>query len=231
MGGRCGSRGVVWVRQDQATARPEARRRSLRDAQAGRGRSNYAGPMVYAPADRLVRLDAVGVTLREYRPGDEADLHAAFADPEIARWNPGPTGQQAAAEFMRRRNDWSGAEHASWAVADATDRLVGSVSLHEIVPDQADAEIGYWIAPWARRKGHATRAVMAASRFAFTELGLHRLYLYHAVDNPASCAVALASGFLHEGTLRESFRYADGVYHDEHLHGLLAANLATAHLS
>jgi len=33
---------------------------------------------------------------------------------------------------------------------------------------------------------------------------------------------------MHEGTLRESFRYADGVYHDEHLHGLLAADATAA---
>lgn len=132
---------------------------------------------------------------------------------------------------MARRNDWSQADHASWAVADDADRLVGSVSVYKINPDQADAEIGYWVAPWARRKGHATRAVVAASRFAFAQLGLHRLYLYHAVENHASCAVARAAGFAHEGTLRESFRYADGFYHNEHLHGLLAGDSdATARL-
>ncbi|NCD17192.1 MAG: N-acetyltransferase, partial [Actinobacteria bacterium] len=105
--------------------------------------------MVHAPAAQLVPVDAGGVTLREYRPDDQADLLAALADHEIARWNPGPTGPHAAEEFMRSRNDWSGTDHASWAVADASDRLVGSVSLHEIDADQADAEIGYWIAPWA----------------------------------------------------------------------------------
>ena len=126
---------------------------------------------------------------------------------------------------MARRNDWSETDHASWAVADPSGRLVGSVSVHKIDPDQADAEIGYWVAPWARRQGHAARAVVAASRFAFAQLGLHRLYLYHAVDNPGSCMVARAAGFAHEGTLRQSFRYSDGVYHDEHLHGLLVGDV------
>ncbi len=185
----------------------------------------YPDAMVLSSPDRPVRVEAFGVVLREYRPGDEPDLLLAFADEEIARWNPGPPGPDAAAEFIRRRNDWSGSDHASWAVADASDRLVGSVSLHKIDADQADAEIGYWVAPWARRKGHATGAVKAASRFAFAQLGLHRLYLYHAADNSGSCAVAYAAGFVHEGTLRKSFRYADGVYHDEHLHGLLAADI------
>ena len=168
--------------------------------------------MVYTPADRLVCLEADSVMLREYRSSDEADLLAAFADHDIARWNPAPAGHQAAVEFISRRNDWTKTDHASWAVADAADRLVGSVSLHKIDADQADAEIGYWTAPWARRQGHATRAVVTASRFAFSTLGLHRRYLFHAVDNPHSCAVARAAGFAPEGTLRQSYRYADGIY-------------------
>lgn len=182
--------------------------------------------MDVTPLDRLVRVEASGSLLREYRPDDAADLLAAFADDDIARWNPGPPGPDGAATFMAARNDWSGADHASWAVADAVGRLVGSVSIHKIDADQGDADIGYWVAPWGRRQGHATRAVRAASRFAFTRLGLRRLYLYHAVENEGSCAVARAAGFTHEGTLRQSYRYSDGLYHDEHLHGLLAADVA-----
>jgi RimJ/RimL family protein N-acetyltransferase len=177
-------------------------------------------------ADQLVRVDAAGLVLREYLPEDTKDLAAAFADAQIVRWNPGPAVPGAAAEFMAQRNDWSDGRHASWAVADASDRLVGSVSVHQIDADQADAEIGYWVAPWARRQGVATRAVVGACGFAFSRLGLHRLYLYHAVENPGSCAVATAAGFIHEGTLRQSYRYPDGRYHDEHLHGILASDVA-----
>lgn len=177
---------------------------------------------------QLARLDAPGVTLRAFEHSDVDDLLVALADDDIARWNPGPTGAEGAARFMAERNDWSDADHASWAVADATGRLAGSVSIHKIDPDQGDAEIGYWVAPWARRRGLATRAVGTASAFAFSALGLRRLYLYHAVENTGSCAVAEAAGFLLEGTLRQSYRYADGVHHDEHLHGLLAVDLEAA---
>jgi RimJ/RimL family protein N-acetyltransferase len=110
-------------------------------------------------------------------------------------------------------------------VADEDDRLVGSVSLHKIDVEQADVEVGYWVAPWARRKGYATRAVLAASQFAFTRLAMHRIHLYHSAGNPGSCAVARGAGFLHEGTLRQSFRYSDGAYHDEHLHARLASDI------
>ena len=187
--------------------------------------SAYADRVPPAPKTQLVRVETPDLLLREFLPTDVPDLLAAFADAAIARWNPGPEGPEAAAEFTAGRNDWSDGDHASWAVADLEDRLIGSVSLHKIDPDQGDAEIGYWIAPWARRRGHAVRSVATASRFGFADLGLHRLYLYHAVENPGSCGVARAAGFRHEGTLRQSYRYADGAYHDEHLHGLLSGDL------
>lgn len=171
--------------------------------------------------EQLETVRAEGLVLRAFRDSDLADLRAAFADPDILAWNPGPADEDGAAGFVVSRNDWSAGDHASWAIADADDRLVGSVSMHKIDHDQTDAEIGYWIAPWGRGSGIATRAVRAAVGFGFERLDLHRIYLFHAVENAGSCGVARAVGFTHEGTLRQSYRYADGRFHDEHEHGLL----------
>ena len=70
----------------------------------------------------------------------------------------------------------------------------------------------------------AAAAVRTAARFAFEVLGLQRVELFHAVDNPASCRVATKAGFALEGTHRSSFRYGDGRLHDEHSHARLAAD-------
>ncbi len=169
-----------------------------------------------------------GIVLRVFDWSDEADLMEVFADPEIVTWNPGPP--EGAVAFMRERNDWSAGTHASWAVADAgagpgpAGRLLGSVSLHRIDRDQGDAEVGYWVAPWARRRGVGAAAAAAAATYGFERLGLHRVHLLHSVENAASCAVAQRAGFLLEGTLRQSFRYADGRHHDEHLHARLVTD-------
>jgi RimJ/RimL family protein N-acetyltransferase len=183
--------------------------------------------------DRPPRVIGAAVQLRAYRDDDAAALDRAFLDPAIARWNPGPTTPDAAAAWVARRNDWSTGDHASWAVADEHDQLVGSVSLHRLDPVQADAEVGYWTAPWARARGVATAAVELATWFAHTKLELNRVYLYHAVSNEASCRVAVAAGFRLAGTLLRAYRYADGDFHDEHLHahlpddpGIAAAALA-----
>ena len=62
----------------------------------------------------------------------------------------------------------------------------------------------------------------AATRFAFEALGLNRVELFHAVDNPSSCGVATGAGFALEGVARQAYRYGDGVLHDDHMHARLA---------
>ncbi|MET0694024.1 MAG: GNAT family protein [Propionibacteriaceae bacterium] len=171
----------------------------------------------------VLRL-AEGLLLRAFAETDLSALLEAFADPAVQNWNPGPDGndpEAAARDWMTGRNDWSAGSHASWALAAADGLLLGSVSLHKIDLDQADAEIGYWLAPWARGRGRATLAVNAATGYAFDALGLHRVHLFHAVENVASCRVATGAGYGLEGHLRQSYRYPDGIYRDEHLHARL----------
>jgi RimJ/RimL family protein N-acetyltransferase len=167
-------------------------------------------------------VDSGDLVLAPFRRTDIPRLAEAFVDAEIARWNPGADDADDISAWIERRNDWSEGVHASWGVFGRTGDLLGSVSLHRIDADQLDAEIGYFIVPSARGQGAATRAVQAATRYAFSRLRLHRIYLFHAVANIASCRVAAGAAYRLEGELRLSFRYADGDYHDEHLHAILA---------
>jgi Acetyltransferase (GNAT) domain len=77
--------------------------------------------------------------------------------------------------------------------------------------------------PAARGAGSATAAVAAGSRWLFETLCLRRVEIKHAVDNPASCHVALNAGFTPEGTLRDAMLHADG-WHDMHLHARLSTD-------
>ncbi|NIH66718.1 GNAT family N-acetyltransferase [Modestobacter marinus] len=161
-------------------------------------------------------LPAGGLVLRPWREDDVDAAWAALQDPETRRWNDAGSGsREDARALLARRRDWSSGDHASWAVADPADRLLGSVSLHSVDRDQGDAEIGYWTVPAARGRGVAVRAVDAACRWGFAVLELDRVQLFHAVENEASGRVAARAGFTREGRLRRSFRYGDGVRHDE----------------
>jgi RimJ/RimL family protein N-acetyltransferase len=172
--------------------------------------------------DPLV-LDAGPLRLRPWRPDDVDAVWAAFQDPDVRLWSGAVLAtRDDAAAMLGRRMDWSG-DHASWAVVDAVaDAVLGSLSIHSIDRAGNDAEVGYWTVPAARGRGVAAAAVDAGCRWAFAALPVDRIELCHAVENVASGRVAAKAGFTYEGHLRRSFRYGDGVKHDELLWARLA---------
>jgi RimJ/RimL family protein N-acetyltransferase len=164
-----------------------------------------------------VELSAGGIRLRPWRADDVDDVLAAMQDPVMQLWNGLPASTRPEAEaFLRRRGDWSGGGHASWAVVDtSSEALLGSLSLHSIDLVQGGASVGYWTVPAARGGGVASTAADVACRWAFGALAVDRIELCHAVENPASARVAEKAGFTYEGHLRRSYRYGDGIKHDE----------------
>lgn len=182
------------------------------------------GPIATPAPRHPVELTVGPYRLRPWQPSDAPAVLAAAGDPEIARWNPfasTTTDLAGALAWCVNRADWDGS-HASWAVCGTDGEPLGSVSLYQLDARNAGGEVGYWVAPQARGRGAASAAVRAAAGYAFEVLGLQRVELFHAQDNPASCRVATKAGFALEGTHRSSFRYGDGRLHDEHSHARLA---------
>jgi RimJ/RimL family protein N-acetyltransferase len=182
------------------------------------------------PAPLHAELQTDRLLLRPPTAADAAATARLLDDAETRRWNPGPDdrSQGGLRTWCAQQGDWSDASHATFWVFERADggRLVGTVSMFKVDRPQGDAELGYRVASWARGRGVATEALRALAGWAFPAFGLARLQLFHAVDNPASCRVAVKAGFLHEGTLRQSYVYGDGSRHDEHLHARLATDPA-----
>lgn len=180
-------------------------------------------------------IAAGSLLLRPWRGTDAEAMVAAWADPEIRRWSRygqlSPTVDGMEHWVARNREQWRAGQRAAFAVESPSGVLAGSITLRDFGRDENGeggdtAEVGYWIVPRARGRGIAPLAVTAVSTWAFAPperggLGVRRVELVHSVGNTASCRVAQKAGFPHEGTLRESFRYADGAWHDEHLHARL----------
>jgi RimJ/RimL family protein N-acetyltransferase len=176
------------------------------------------------PPIEPVELRAGDLLLRRWGEDDVDAYWAALESPGGRLWHGSTLGTcDDVAAALARRRDWSTGDHASWAAAGPDGGLLGSISLHRIDREQDDGEVGYWIAPAARGRGLAPRAVDMVCRWAFAELGLYRIQLFHAVENTASGRVAAKAGFTPEGRLRQSYRYGDGLRHDE----LLWARLST----
>ena len=66
--------------------------------------------------------------------------------------------------------------------------------------------------------------VDAVTRWAFTERGLARVQLEHAVPTSRSCRVAVAAGFVLEGTARSAYAVPGDGREDCHIHGRLATD-------
>lgn len=179
-----------------------------------------------APPTTPVALKAGPYVLDGCVPADADDVARALVDHDIALWNPGvirpgTPARERALLWIADRAAWA-SDHASWVVRDLDGHVIGAVSVHHLDDAHGTGEIGYWMAPDGRERGIGAAAVDAATRYAFEELGLARVELFHAVENEASCRLALRCGYLLEGTARESFVYGDGLRHDEHLHARLA---------
>ncbi|MGW5849282.1 GNAT family N-acetyltransferase [Streptomyces sp. NPDC055254] len=164
-----------------------------------------------------------GALLRPWAPYDVPALVASCLDPDIRHWNrPSPlTPSQAHARIARWQERWRAEEAAVWAVSPAAGGpAVGLIGLGDLDLAGGSGEFLYWLLPAGRGTGVMVEATEAVSRWAFDDLGLHRLRITHSVANPASCAVALKAGFLLEGTMRGALLHCDG-WHDEHLHARL----------
>lgn len=174
------------------------------------------------PPIEPVEVPAGHATLRPWREDDADAYWAALESPGGRLWHGATmTTREELAAVLAQRRDWTRGDSASWALVDGRDFL-GSVSVHQINREQDDGEIGYWIAPAFRGRGLAVLAVEGACQWAFADLGLFRIQLFHAIENTASASVARRAGFTCEGRLRQSHRYGDGLRHDELLWARLA---------
>ncbi|WP_329337942.1 GNAT family N-acetyltransferase [Streptomyces sp. NBC_00663] len=175
-----------------------------------------------------------GLRLSPWDPDSEADAATwlrARADPEFRRWNTplklvtdlasSHASLRAVAERM------ADGENVSFRVADAASgTTLGHLGVNAIDPVMRVARVGYWVLPEARGHRVAARALVLASRWAFTELRLHRLELGHALGHEASCRVAERCGYPYEGTLRGAM-FESGrmdAFRDVHLHARLASD-------
>jgi RimJ/RimL family protein N-acetyltransferase len=179
-----------------AGSNPDAPHRPRRTAAPPAG-----GTLVAVPRYPQPTLTDGRLTLRPPRAGDIPALVAACQDPEIPRWTrvPSPYTEEHARAWLATE-----VEGVRLFVVDGEDRLLGTVALMEVDPARGYAEIGYWVAAEARRRGVATGAVTLLRDWAAGELGLTLIELLVHRDNTASLGVPLRAGFERTGELRDA---------------------------
>ncbi len=180
-----------------------------------------------------VEIVEAGLVIRPWRADDADAVFRACQDPLIQRWTtvPRPYELGHAEGFVTTvtETSWKSGSSAPLGVFDqATGQLLGSNGLVRIDPARAEAEIGYWTAPWARGQGSATAASRAVARWAMQSLDLNRLIWRSELGNHASRLVAERIGVRVEGVVRQSISRADGTPVDAWTGSLLPGQLREA---
>ena len=162
------------------------------------------------------------VRLRAMELSDCAFVREMFNDPQMEQMVVGwafPLSQYAQEQwFMQHYND----PDMRFVIETEQGEPIGIATLLEIDWKNKMAQHGIKLAGKQQRgKGYGTDAVMAIMRYAFDELGLHRLNGAWFPDNEASKAMYMKCGWKEEG-VRRDYIYKNGRYRDLVETGILA---------
>lgn len=146
---------------------------------------------------------------------DESDVDALWphvSDPELPRfmtWDHHTHRDQTAGFVARMVAARAEGTAYVWTMREG-DELLGLVGLHDVTRQQLAwrvdrAELGYWIGKQHRNRGYTTEGAQRALRFAFEDLGLHKVTVGCVADNAPSVKVIERLGFRFVGTQRAHF--------------------------
>jgi len=180
-----------------------------------------------------LRLTGAGVRLRPPKSSDYAEwsvlrqVSRAFLQPWEPTW---AEDDLTRAAFRRRMASYqrdidTGAAFPFFVFREEDGALVGGITLSNVRRGVAQmASVGYWIGLPHAQRGHTLAAVKAVTRFAFDQVGLHRIEAACIPYNHASAALLLKAGFEEEG-FAKAYLKIDGDWRDHRLFGLLSPEL------
>ena len=149
--------------------------------------------------------------IRPYTKNDFEDYYLFMSLPETYRFEPGqPISLSDAKKFCR---EFDGKMAPGFFAAELNEnrKVIGHVSFFpKGPPDFKTWEVGYIFNPTYQNKGYATEATKAVIRYAFNELGAHRVTAGCSPDNIGSWKVLEKCGMKREGLEKKNF-----LHHDE----------------
>jgi ribosomal-protein-alanine N-acetyltransferase len=172
----------------------------------------------------LPQLGTTRLILRPLRLADAADVLAYAGDPEVSRfmsWEMHRSIDDSQDFLLWVMECYSHHEEGPWGLEErSSGRLIGTCGLHDVVPADRRAELGYTLARPYWNQGYMTEAVEAVLKFAFLRLDLNRIQAVCVPENLASERVMQKVGMTYEGTLRD-YRLIKGMLRRMKMHSIL----------
>jgi RimJ/RimL family protein N-acetyltransferase len=171
-------------------------------------------------------LETERLLLREFRPGDEADIHEYASDVEVVRFTDwGPNDLATTKANLTRRLE----EQRQWprdsiepAVELRSDcRVIGTMRLTVLDRHNGTADFGYVLNRRYWMNGYATEGARALLDVAFLRLGVHRVWATCDMRNHASFRVMEKLGMRREALFQKDV-LQKGEWRDSYLYAVLA---------
>ena len=156
------------------------------------------------------------LTLRPFEMTDAQELLAIFGDAETMAYIEPPYDLARTEEFLR--SFCIGRQGALAAVLRATGQVIGYLLFKETEPGVR--ELGWIFNRSFWRQGYAYEACRALVRYAFEELGSHKLFA-ETVDPIKSVGLMRKLGMTLEGVQRLHTTDNEGRWQDLYLYGML----------
>ena len=171
-------------------------------------------------------IETERLCLREFRPQDEADVHAYASRSDVARFMAwGPNTEDETRVFLGRHLEaqarWPRTDVGLAMALKTDDRVIGSIRLWVVDEDNRTAEMGYSLHGAYWRQGLTSEAARALIKVGFETLGLHRIVATCDVRNRGSWGVMRKLGMRREGRFLQN-RMIKGAWRDTYSYALLA---------
>ena len=150
---------------------------------------------------------------RDFSTADLSVIARAMGDVQVTQFYGLETEQTDAQAIAREQLGWYNslqADKEGWWQAICIDKqVVGAIGVYDRDEDGDSAELGYWLLPSHWGQGVMRKALPQWLSLAFDKLKLHSVVAYVEPENMASTKLLAATGFMHEGLLRECTKRGD----------------------
>lgn len=157
------------------------------------------------------------IALEPLRATHVTAMHALGDDEDVVRFTLLPTALdlETARNWVERYTvGWGDGTLGGFAIESAAERaFLGFIGVVRYDAAGKTAELGYIVAPEARGRGVAARALGLLTAWCLDELGLERVELRIDPANLPSLRLAERVGYIREGVLR-SMPFKDGLRAD-----------------
>jgi ribosomal-protein-alanine N-acetyltransferase len=176
-------------------------------------------------------LSAQRLIIRPFQENDYIDLYEYLSLEETYQFEPGEPisleeAKIIAAERARGKDFWA------VTLKDNAKKLIGHVWFSQTEPKYSLTwEIGYIFNPAFQSKGYASEASWAIIKYAFKELGAHRIVGHCNPENIPSWKVLEKCGMKREGLLRKNFlirndENGNPIWLDSYVYAILAEDFS-----